>query len=245
MGKDTVVNASDVVELFKYALKNDYGYIYGRAGELWTQAKQEAMNKTTAEKYAMARKYGKKWIGHYVADCSGLFHWAYGKLGSYMYHGSNTMYNSYCSAKGQLKAGKRTDGQALKPGTAVFVYKASEKKYTHVGLYIGDGYVIEAASTQSGVIKSKANNSKWTNWGELIHTRYGDAPKPEPVPKGYAEVTGKKVALRKDPCDKANIIMRIDTGEQVKVETPPASDWQYVAYKGKTGYMMKKFLDIG
>ena len=237
MGKDTVVNASDVIAKFKYALNNDYGYIYGTAGEKWTAEKQKKATRETT------KKYGSRWIGHYVADCSGLFHWAYAKLGSYMYHGSNTMYKSYCSAKGQLKAGKRTDGKALKPGTAVFT--GTENDHGHVGLYIGDGYVIEAASTQSGVIKSKANNSKWTYWGELVHTKYGEAPQPEPVPPGYAEVTGKKVALRKDPCDKANIIMRIDTGEQVKMETPPASDWEYVSYKGKVGYMMKKFLNIG
>ena len=243
MADNKVVNASDVIALFKEAFSNDSGYIMGTAGVKWTQEKQDAINKTTAEKYAMARKYGSKWIGHIVYDCSGLFSWAYAKLGSYMYHGSNTMYDKYCTAKGQLKAGKRTDGQGLKPGTAVFTGTASD--HGHVGLYIGDGYVIEAASTQSGVIKSKVTNSKWTYWGELKNTKYGDAPQPEPIPKGYAEVTGKKVALRKDPSDKANVIMRIDTGERVKVETPPPSDWEYVSYKGKVGWMMKKFLNIG
>ena len=38
--------------------------------------------------------------------------------------------------------GKRTDGQPLKPGTAVFLTKGSDRH--HVGLYVGDGKVIEA-----------------------------------------------------------------------------------------------------
>lgn len=59
-----------------------------------------------------------------------------------MYHGSNTMWNKYAAAKGSLQGGKRTDGQPLKPGTAVFLTKGSDRH--HVGLYVGDGKVIEA-----------------------------------------------------------------------------------------------------
>ena len=230
------INYSDLIKQFQYAIDNKFGYIYGTAGVLWTEAKQKAATRDTTV------KYGKQWIGHYVADCSGLFSWAFSKLGGYMYHGSNTMYLSYCTDKGTLSGGKKSNGKELKPGTAVFVWKEADKKYSHVGLYIGDGYVIEAASTQKGVIKSKVTNSKWTNWGELKGVIYGENPKPEPLPAGYAEVTGKRVALRKSPSTSASIIMRIDTGEQVKLETPPPSEWDYVSYDGKKGYMMKEFL---
>ena len=54
----------------------------------------------------------------------------------------NTMWNKYAAAKGSLQGGKRTDGQPLKPGTAVFLTKGSDRH--HVGLYVGDGKVIEA-----------------------------------------------------------------------------------------------------
>lgn len=59
-----------------------------------------------------------------------------------MYHGSNTMWRKYAAAKGALQGGKRTDCQPLKPGTAVFLTKGSDRH--HVGLYVGDGKVIEA-----------------------------------------------------------------------------------------------------
>lgn len=238
MANDKVITTSALIEKFKYALNNKWGYIYGTAGVLWTEAKQKDATRDTTV------KYGKQWIGHYVADCSGLFTWAFKQLGGTMYHGSNTMYNSWCTAKGKLSAGKRTDGKGLKPGTAVFVWKEADKKYSHVGLYIGNGYVIEAASTQKGVVKSKVTDKKWTHWGELKGVDYSTAsvPDPEPVPAGYAEVTGTRVALRKAPTTSAGIIMRIDTGEQVKLETPPPSEWDYVSYKGKSGYMMKEFL---
>jgi hypothetical protein len=232
-----MIQVSDLIGKFKHALDNDWGYIWGTAGVKWTQAKQDA---ATREQTV---KYGQKWVGHYVADCSGLFSWAFKQLGGYMYHGSNTMFLKYTTASGTLSAGKRTDGQELKEGTAVFVWKEAEKKYTHVGLYIGGGYVIEAASTQSGVIKSKASNKKWTHWGELKDVNYegGD----EPVPKGYAIVTGTRVALRSAPTTQAGVILRVDTGKQVKLEEPPPCEWDYVSYNGKTGWMMKKFLKEG
>jgi len=134
------ITPDKLIEKFQYALNNHWGYILGTAGEKWTQAKQDAATGDTA------RKYGEKWIGHMVADCSGLFTWSFKQLGGYMYHGSNTMWNKYCTDKGKLSNGKRTDGQELKPGTAVFVLK-NETDRSHVGLYIGNGKVIEAAST--------------------------------------------------------------------------------------------------
>lgn len=239
MGKDTVISANDLIDKFKYAITNKWGYIYGTAGDKWTAEKQaKATRETTV-------KYGKQWIGHYVADCSGLFHWAFAKLGSYMYHGSDTMYRKYTTSSGKMSGGKRSDGKEMKPGTAVFVWKEADQKYGHVGLYIGNGEVIEAASTQQGVIKGKVSNKKWTNWGELKNVKYGDAPTPEPIPHGYAEVTGTKVALRSAPTTQASVLTRVNTGELVKIETPPPSEWEYVSYGKKIGYMMKKFLKIG
>lgn len=230
-----MITTDALIAKFQYALNNKWGYILNTAGILWTQAKQNAT------KNEMAIKYGKQWVGHYVADCSGLFSWAFQQLGGYMYHGSNTMFNKYTTATGALKSGKRTDGKELKKGTAVFVYNEEKKNYSHVGLYIGNGYVIEAASTQTGVIKSKVSNKKWEAWGELRGVNYNS----EPIPKGYAEVTGIRVALRKQPSTSAKIITRVDTGNRVKLETPPPSEWDYVSYNGQKGYMMKEFLKEG
>ena len=162
-----IISAADLVAKFQYALDNKWGYIYGRAGVLWTKKDQEAMNTTTSDIYEQARKYGKKWINHYVADCSGLFSWAFNELGSYIYHGSDTIWRQYCAKRGELVKGKREDGEELLPGTAVFEHKAESSKRTHIGLYIGNGNVIEAAGTQKGVIVSKVKDPKWNEWGEL------------------------------------------------------------------------------
>ena len=177
-----IISTEALIEKFREALRDNWGYIWGTAGEKWTEAKQRQIEQTTDSDRAQARKYGKKWIGHTVADCSGLFSWAFRQLGGYMYHGSHTMYMQYCTAKGELKSGKRTDWAMLKPGTAVFVWNGS--RYSHVGLYVGDGIVIEAMGTVNGVTTSKVSAGKWTHWGELKGVDYAKAAS-EPIKPTY------------------------------------------------------------
>lgn len=181
---DKLITTQALIEKFQEAIDDHWGYIWGTAGVLWTAAKQEALEKTTDADREMGRKYGAKWIGHKVADCSGLFSWAFKQLGGYMYHGSNTMWDKYCTSQGELSGGKRTDGQELKPGTAVFTHNKTTKKRGHVGLYIGGGWVIEAQGTKAGVVKSRITLAKWVEWGELKGVDYeGAAPDPQPAPE--------------------------------------------------------------
>ena len=183
MTNDKVITTAALIEKFKQALAEKWGYIWGTAGETWTAAKQAELEKTTDKDREQGRLYGSKWIGHKFADCSGLFSWAFKQLGGYMYHGSNTMWLKYCTAKGEMRNGKRTDGLPLLPGTAVFTYNKKDGKRGHVGLYIGDGWVIEAQGTKAGVVKTKVTASKWVEWGELKGVDYsGTAPAPAPDP---------------------------------------------------------------
>ena len=227
--------AANLIVKFKYAYDNKWGYIINTAGILWTQAKQNATTSSTA------KEYGQQWVGHYVADCSGLFSWAFAQLGGYMYHGSNTMWKSYCTSKGKLSGGKRTDGKTLKPGTAVFVLKNGSDR-SHVGLYIGNGEVIEASSTQVGVVKSKITNSKWAEWGELKGVDYSASTETNSGSSnvGSAVVNAVKVALRSGPSTNDSVLVRVDKGERVQVL---GDSWTKVTYQGKTGYMMTKFLN--
>lgn len=193
-----MIKAVDLIAKFVQSLQEKWGYIWGKAGDKWTQAKQNNLVQYMVNKYganwktsAAAKKDGRygsacvgaKWINHIVADCSGLFSYWFAKLGGFMYHGSDTMFKKYTTANGTLVNGKRSDGQELKPGTAVFVYKSAKNNYSHVGLYIGNNEVIEAASSEKGVIKSKASDKKWTHWGELKGVEYSDTPVTKPTLK--------------------------------------------------------------
>ena len=183
-----MISTAILIEEFQYALDNKWGYIWGQAGDEWTAAKQKQKVNYMVSKYGTtwqknseakdddyyrAALIGDKWIGHKVADCSGLFRWALAKHKIYVAHSSNAIYLSYCSAKGTLSNGRRTDGKPLKPGTAVFVYDPKKKNpYKHIGLYIGGSKVIEAQGTDAGVCTSNISASKWTHWGELKNVSY-------------------------------------------------------------------------
>lgn len=210
------ISAASVITLFQQALDENWGYIWGTYGQLWTQEKQNQKIKYMVntygdnwkstgkgDNYYYAAKDGAKWIGHKVADCSGLFRWAIETLGGKIAHGSNTIYDGYCSSKGPLTNGKRSDGQPLKPGTAVFCYNPGTKKRPHIGLYIGDGWVIEAASTSKGVVKSKVTDSKWKYWGELKMVTYDGEN------LGFPETPGWRPTIRRG--DKGTEVIELQT----------------------------------
>ncbi len=154
------IKAADLVRLFKQAREERWGYIWGKRGQIWTQANQDAATRTQTV------RYGQKWVGKRVADCSGLFAWAFKELGGSIYHGSNTIWKKYCISQGNI-----TPGMPLKPGTAVF-QESNGNRY-HIGLYAGDNVVIEARGTSSGVIESSP--SDWDEWGELKDVDYSSA----------------------------------------------------------------------
>ena len=179
-----MITAKKLIKWFYYMYNNEWGYIFGKSGQLWTQKMQD---KATNE---MAIKYGKRWIGHYVTDCSGAFVFAYKKEGEAIYHGSDTIYKKYCSAKGKLKNGAREDGEPIKPGTSVYLYDKDKKTMHHIGLYVGADTVIEAKGTIYGVTISRL--SHWDYWGELKDVDYTDAMDIEP-----GEIVVPKRLLRK------------------------------------------------
>ena len=42
----------------------------------------------------------------------------------------------------------------------------------HIGVYIGDGWVIEAAGTKYGVIKTELKGRGWTHWLKVPYISY-------------------------------------------------------------------------
>ena len=180
-----MIAAQALIDRFQQSVNEDWGYIWGMKHVVWSEARQKNYNKAYADKSDCANsiKYGPKWYGHVVTDCSGLFAWWIEQLGSAIAHGSNSIYDRYCSAKGQLKNGKKASGDELKPGTAVFVKNKKTDNKSHIGLYVGDGMVIEARGAAYGVQKRKISAGNWSYWGELKMIEYGEAPAPGPEPE--------------------------------------------------------------
>lgn len=163
-----MIKASDLLASIRQAYAEKWGYIWGTRGQVWTQAQQD---KATRD---MTRKYGQRWVGKRVADCSGLIKWAYREHGGDIYHGSNTIWKKYTTTR----KGKVRDLITIRPGTAVFQYRESDGNRHHIGLYIGDGMCIEAKGTAYGVVRSEL--AQWDEYGELSDVDYTGMPE-EPV----------------------------------------------------------------
>lgn len=135
-------------------------YVYGAKGKVLTQAQINTWAKLhpgtfTANYISKAKKY----IGKECTDCSGLISWFTGILrGSYNYKDTAT----------QTVPIKQLDetmiGWALwKPG--------------HIGIYIGNGYCIEAKGIDFGCIKSKVSATAWTHALQLCDIDYAEQKK--------------------------------------------------------------------
>lgn len=178
------VTGKDIAEKTLYAIECKGGYIWGKAGIEWTDAKQdqlEAAYKSDPEKYSnykQSARYGRKWVGHRVWDCSGLTRWAALQFDISFPHGSNSMYYK-CRKKGKM-----TKDTELPIGA--YVFTGDSKSHGHIGTYTGDGKVTEAASTIDGCIQSDLHNKKWTYWGIGPGIEYefvpGEQPGPAPEP---------------------------------------------------------------
>lgn len=249
-----MISTSALIAKFQTALDEQWGYIYGKTHELWSAEKQAQYVKDYGHDSDRAQscKYGEKWAGHWVTDCSGLFKWAFESLGGEMYHGSNTMFKKWCTATGKLTNGKRTDGKELKPGTAVFT--GNESTHNHVGLYVGNGWVIEAQGSKNGVIRSKITNSKWTYWGELKGVDYGaksgDSAAPDqkndnPVADAQTAIvtaqSGRTVKMRAKPSASCKLYWDVPVGSEVIVDES-GEPWSRITWNGREGYMMTQFL---
>lgn len=229
------MRAADLIARFQQALSEKWGYIFGSSGQLWTAQSQA---RTTNQ---MAQEYGSKWIGHRVADCSGLFSWAAAQLGGYLPHGSNSIFRKYCTSTG-------TDMSQTQPGYAVFKVRAGtkyadKKDYYHIGLYVGSGKVIEAKSTQKGVVSSRL--SEWHAWGRLKGVSYTMETEVDPMVNkcGPAVVdvpNDGTVRVRAKSSTTAQVVTTLPEGAEVTVEAIEG-EWCKVSFQG-TGYIMNKFL---
>lgn len=134
-----------LVEIVK--TKVGCGYVWATDGEILTP---ELLIKL---KGAFGRRYydlndttkAEKWLGKQVFDCSGLIIYSLRQLGfirSYSDFTAGDLFNLHCT--------HIAFKESLKPGDLLF--KKNMEGIYHVGVYIGDNKIIEAHSTQEGVI---------------------------------------------------------------------------------------------
>lgn len=102
---------------------------------------------------AALTKVGSSYVwgtsGPSTFDCSGLTSWAYRQIGVNLTRSSRGQYSS---------AGRKVSKSELQPGDLVFYYSP----VSHVGLYIGNGKIVDAANPRSGVRVTSLDSMPFT-----------------------------------------------------------------------------------
>jgi hypothetical protein len=151
-----------LVKYCKAQLGNPYWY--GCFGQTSSKALYNNKKKQYPSQYQW--ECPKNQIGKKVHDCVGLikgYLWSESPTSKPKYKSSqdvsaNGMYDK-CKSKGKINT------MPNEPGVLVFMDN-------HVGVYIGNGYVIEARGHGYGVVKTKLSERKWTKWGKCPWIEY-------------------------------------------------------------------------
>lgn len=165
-----------LVEHAKMALKERWGYVYGTFGSVLTEQllkdklKQYPSNVVAYESFIRAN-----WMGKMVTDCVGL-------IKSYLWwNGVKAVYSSLydVSANGMYERAKEKGPISTMPEIpGLCVWRTG-----HIGVYIGNGEVIEARGTKYGVVKTKIKERTFTHWLKCPFIIYEEPIKEEPKPK--------------------------------------------------------------
>lgn len=238
-----MVTAEAFLSKIRIPLNGKWGYIWGTSGIVWTEARQKAATRE------MTVKYGARWIGRLVTDCSGLLRWALKQLGEDIVHHARYQYTEYCANKGKLIGGRREDGQPVLPGTAVFL-KGSEAHIHHVGVYLGGGVCVEAKGTLYGVVTSALDH--WDYWGELKMVDYTGAAALEGEPQEpqgtamTAKVCNPQTWLnvRTGPGTQYQKLYQVEKGSVVEVIDAGDPSWWQIRYGGRIGWAAAEYLQL-
>lgn len=162
-------NNLDLVKWAIHAQKSGWGYVWGSHGKVLDKAELERLESVFGNHVTDYDEFIRaNWIGKRTADCVGLikgYGWYDVSAGSFAV-GSNGMQDVTANGMFQVASEKGTiDTIPEIPGLAVW-------HEGHIGVYIGNGEVIEAMGTQYGVVKTQLKNGRWTHWLKIPYIKY-------------------------------------------------------------------------
>lgn len=162
-------NAEDLVAYVTHAWESGWGYVWGTFGQTLTESLFESKLRQYPEGVGNYEEFIRSnWLGGRTADCVGLIK-GYGWLDAdtlTIRYGTNGMPDIGADAMYRnAKVKGSIDTIPEVPGLAVW-------HSGHIGVYIGNGQVIEAMGTKYGVVKTQLSQRRWTAWLEIPYIHY-------------------------------------------------------------------------
>jgi len=155
-----------LVEFVKVARDTRAGYVYGTIGETLTEKILEAKLAQYPQRIEPYLDFIRSnYIGKITYDCGGMikaYIWLNDDIPDTYDHNNDTSANGMfnkASIKGTI------DTMSDTPGLCV-------RFDGHIGVYIGNGKVIEARGTKYGVVETSLKDRGWTHWLECPYITY-------------------------------------------------------------------------
>ena len=220
--------------------KEGCGYVWGGTGTVLTQSRLTELIAQYPDHVSQSQS--EKWIGKQVFDCASLVRFALKTIGISVSSGASSQWKKTpWMAKGKI--------DSLPHDKLCILYREDKKAnpMQHTGIYLGNGMVVDARGSKSGVVRSAINSYPWTHWAipPGLYDNLNLNPE-EVLPVLYkAKViasSGSTVRLRAAADSAGKVIKNIKLGQEVDV-VAELEDWKKVIYEGTTGYMMSKFLE--
>ena len=175
-------NSTDLVIWARQAYENGWGYVYGTYGNILTEELLQDRADLFGEQVTGFEDFIREnWMRRRTADCVGLikgYGW-YNPDSGEIEVGTNGMADVTANGMFDDATIKGTiDTIPEVPGLAVW-------QDGHIGIYIGNGEVIEAMGTEQGVVKTSLP-SGWTHWLQIPYISYPvkEEPTTEPTEEG-------------------------------------------------------------
>lgn len=165
----TTKNNLDLVKWAVHASKSEWGYVYGTYGSVLDETLLTSKLSQYPDEVGSYEDFIRQhWLGGRTADCVGLikgYGW-YNTETAQIQIGSNGMPDISANAMFENASKKGTiDTIPEIPGLAVW-------HEGHIGIYIGNGEVIQAANTNAGVVRTPIEQSGWTHWLKIPYIQY-------------------------------------------------------------------------
>lgn len=118
-----------------------------------------------------------KYYGKQAYDCAQLTRYACKAGGQELVSGANSQWNKTpWEKKGTI------DSLPDVPGVILY-HVNSSGTMTHTGVYVGNGYAVEARAAKYGVVKTVVKNRSWTHWAALPGVLTGEVVTAKPAVK--------------------------------------------------------------
>lgn len=169
-------NNIDLVAFAQEACDDQWGYVWATYGNILTRSSLDDLAERFPDEVGEEKTFiERNWLGRRTVDCAGLiksYFWYDHSTGEIVYElagyedlKANELYEA-ADVKGTLDTIPET------PGLGVW-------HDGHVGIYVGDGYVIHANGTHRGVEKQLLSSTKFTHWFEIPGIQYIEVDAPE------------------------------------------------------------------